>query len=90
MNNFGVKLDRIPEHMRHGVEMYLDYGVAQGGFLQAVLRNDLVGAFGTADSINQAAMLDWATFLYNDMPVDAWGSKEKVEAWCKARQEVKA
>jgi len=79
-------MDRIPEYMRDGVVDYLDYGLEPGGFLRAVLENDLVGAFGKADRTNTEAMGDWATFLYNDMPHEAWGSPEKVEAWIEKRR----
>ena len=50
-----------------------------------MLTNDLVGAYSRADSENRAAMGTWASWLYNYCPSAAWGSREKVAAWCESR-----
>jgi hypothetical protein len=73
---------KLPPHMRTGAELYVEHGVLSGGFLRAVLENDLVKAFGAADGLNTYAMPDWASWLYNDAPSDSWGSPEKVKSWC--------
>jgi hypothetical protein len=75
------KLDMLPYHMRHGVLNYLSHGIPGGGFLNAVLSNDLVGAYGRADLSNEAHMRVWAEWLYNHAPAGSWGSKEKVKEW---------
>jgi len=36
--------DLLPEHIRGGMKLYLEDHVEPGGFLRAVLENDLVGA----------------------------------------------
>ena len=61
----------------------LEQGIEPGDFAYAVLCNDLVGAYGRADSVNTARMRDWANFLYNEMPRGSWGSKAIVDAWMK-------
>ena len=76
----------IPEHMRHGMKLYLDAGIMPGGFLTAVLHNNLIDAFRYADDINMAALRDWAQFIYWEIPSQAWGSPEKVEKWCETRR----
>jgi hypothetical protein len=76
----------LPKHMRDGAHLYIEHGVEPGGFLRAVLSNQLVESFGRADETNRAAMFDWATWLYNECPRDAWGSPEKVDAWIESRQ----
>jgi hypothetical protein len=63
------------------MEEYIMHGRPVGGFLTAVLSNDLVGAFAKADDINAKRMFDYANFLYNQAPIPAWGSKEKIEEW---------
>lgn len=73
----------LPEHMRATAERYVEDHEMPGDFMQAVLRNDLVAAYGRADANNTAAMGAWATWLFNECPSKAWGSKEKVEAWAK-------
>lgn len=71
----------IPEYMRGGILRYVMYGCRPGSFLQAVLENDLVGAFDRADSDNAAAMRGYVMLLFNDLPSRCWGSQEKVAAW---------
>src|SRR5699024_8873505 len=39
----------IPQHMRASVRRWIEHGVLPGGFLSAVIRNDLVGAVRCAD-----------------------------------------
>ncbi len=73
--------DLLPEHIRGGMKLYLEDHVEPGGFLRAVLENDLVGAFGKADNINRAWMFDIVTFIYNEVPASCWGSREAVEKW---------
>jgi len=80
--------DRLPEAMREHARAYIEERHPVGGFLRAVLENDLVNAFGRADPENRAAMADWALWLWNDIPSQSWGSRAKVEAWLKPEQEV--
>jgi len=82
-----VDYSLIPEHMRPGVKRYLENGRRPGSFLTAVLENNLVESFARADNINQSQMLVWVNFLYNEMPMASWGSKEKVKAWVKKKKE---
>lgn len=81
-----LNLTKIPSHMRYDVEQYAYDGILHGDFLKAVMENKLVEAFVHADLANASTMNSWASFLYNDLSSDAWGSPEKVAAWCKARQ----
>ena len=74
---------KLPFHMQAGVERYLLHGISGGSFLNAVLENDLVGAFARADDMNSAAMHNWVEWLYNSCPSNAWGSPEIVRDWCK-------
>jgi hypothetical protein len=74
-------LHLIPAHMRGAVIRYLENGIPPGGFLTAVLSNDLMGAFAKADDENATAMRGWAMFVHNHMPTGAHGSPDKVRAW---------
>ena len=71
----------LPEHMQDGMRLYIERGIEGGGFLTAVLCNDLMGALGKADSINRHALFDYGNFLYNEAPASCYGSPEKVAAW---------
>ena len=81
---FPVDYSSIPERMRDGARLYAERGVRPGSFLTAVLTNDLVGAYRCADQINAAAMRAWVSWMYNELPMGAWGSHEKVDAWCES------
>lgn len=75
------KYDRLPEHMREGAAEYVERRLPPGGFMYAVLCNDLTGAIGKADEDNLAAIVQWAHWLWWDIPSQCWGSPAKVEAW---------
>lgn len=75
-----VNYEMLPEHMRPAARAYVEEGKLPGTFLQAVLRNDLYGAFNRADNINQASMFAWARFL-SQIPMCSWGSVERIKEW---------
>ena len=81
VNGLPVDYSTLPEHMREGARLYLEHGIEPGGFLTAVLCNDLVGAYARADHINRERMEHWAAWLYHNCPSPAWGSRAKVEAY---------
>jgi len=58
-----------------------------GGFLTAVLKNDLMEACGRADDNNISALPAYAGFLYNYAPMECYGSPEKVRAWIEAGED---
>jgi len=66
------------------LQSLLDYGhfhVPTGGFLEAVLCNDLHGACSQADDDNLPELPNIVKFCYNELRGDCWGSPEKVKAW---------
>ena len=71
----------LPDHMKNGMQMYLEHGIEPGSFLYAVLCNDLKGALSRADHINAAHLGNIVSYCYNEIPSDAWGSPEKVNRW---------
>lgn len=75
----------IPEHMHEAVTAWVEraepHPSRMGGFLYAVLSNNLVAAFSAADYANGASLRAWAAFLYNDMPQSAWGSEVQLMTW---------
>jgi len=72
----------IPEYMRPSVVSYLTGTVPyHGGFLTALLKNDLRGAVLRADARNAACLGDWIRFLIDHAPSASWGSPEKVRDW---------
>lgn len=72
---------RIPARMIGGIMRYLEDGILPGGFLQAILKNDLVKACEHADDENKYLIWDYVNALYNYAPAEAWGSPEAVSRW---------
>lgn len=71
----------IPEHCRAGLREWIENGVVPGGFLCAVLENDLSRAVQRADMTNRKALPDYVTFLYTYAPRGSWGSPRNMEKW---------
>ena len=71
----------IPVHDHQGLLDYLFLHIPTGGFLRAVLSNDLKEACLHADDENRYALWNIVAFLCNHAPSDAWGSAEKYTAW---------
>lgn len=77
---------RLPPHMQDTARRYIERGIPGGSFFMAVVENNLVSAFQKADEANTAAMQAWASWLYNEVPRNAWGSPEIVSAWVRRFQ----
>ena len=73
--------NKLPEHLQDSMERYIEDGIRSGGFLTAVLSNDLKGAVNVADSGNIKLLPDIVTWLYNEAPQGCWGSTENVQDW---------
>jgi hypothetical protein len=71
----------IPLHCRLGLRDYIEHGHETGGFLYAVLSNDLKMAVRQADDHNRTQLHNYVTFLYRHAPLQCWGSPERVAAW---------
>ena len=65
------------------LRMYEQKGTGVGDFLGAVLANDLFRVFAHADGANRTGerLSKIVTYIYNRMPSECWGSKERVAAW---------
>ena len=83
-----IAYERIPEHLRGGMQRYIEKGIEPGDFLTAVICNDLKESFARADDTNRERMFDIVCFIYNEAPSLCWGSREKMNAWIKAKKEV--
>jgi len=72
----------IPHYMRDGLTRWVNDHIPPGGFLQAVLVNDLARAVGKADSTNERLLSQYVRFLYNEVPDKCHGSPQRVFDWC--------
>jgi hypothetical protein len=73
--------------IREAIDGYAKNRDTLGGFLTAVMENDLLGAFERADNGNQRDMLEIVTYVYMHVPRSAWGSPERVTAWLAGPEE---
>ena len=71
----------IPAYMLGNLQAYIQTGRPVGGFLTAVLRNDLREAVGRADDHNIANLPAYIAYLHNKAPMGCWGSTENVKHW---------
>lgn len=71
----------IPEYTKEGIDQYVANHIPPGSFLRAVLENNLMEAMRQADEDNQIAIFDICTYIYNHVPFDCHGTKQKVKAW---------
>jgi len=69
------------EDIRESLDAYVQQRRPLGGFLQAVIENDLLGAVGRADSRNVMQLQAIAAYVYNDMPSVCHGSPALYAAW---------
>lgn len=73
----------VPDHMRAGMARYVVLGILPGGFLRAVLSNDLMEAGRMADDENRRRLSNYVMFLINYAPSDCYGSPDAMQAWAK-------
>lgn len=62
----------IPPTTQYTLRMWVLYAQTPGGFVEAVLRNDLHGAFNNADDENSEALPLIMMWIHNECPQDAW------------------
>jgi len=77
----GVDRCEVPHHLRAGLVLYVSDGILPGGYLQAVLCNDLAQAVlrSSPGALGFLPALVYCLRFY--VPIRAWGSREKVLAW---------
>lgn len=70
--------------MIRAINLYVDDGIPTGSFLEAVLSNDLMEAFGRADMDNRLTIFHITSYIYNELPsrsCGCWGSPEAYNSW---------
>ena len=69
---------QLPERFRESLQAYFNDGRPTGGFLEAVLCNDLRESFGRADDTSVMELPGLVAWLWNYAPAGAWGSVDRV------------
>jgi hypothetical protein len=78
----------IPYYTMESLIIYAMHSVATGGFLEAVLSNDLFKAVSRADDENQERLADIVKFIYNHLPNGCYGSYEHYRTWLDYRYKI--
>ena len=71
----------IPSHTKAVIDRYVRDHCPTGGFLYAVLTNDLFEAVARADEYNRECLSDICEYIQTHIPSIAWGNPEKVRQW---------
>ena len=71
----------VSHTVKASLDIYISHQISPGGFLIAVLANDLFGALSQADSYNRATIFQIVQYIYNNLPKGSHGSKEIVTQW---------
>lgn len=72
---------RLPSHLRPGLERWIREATPVGGFLSALLCNDLSRAVALADHQSLYALPVLVSWLTNRAPSPCWGSPAAVAEW---------
>ena len=84
-----IKYELLPEHLRGGVERWIEHGVRPGGFLWAVIDNDLLAALGHADDdMTRADIRKISLWFHWEAPSGCHGAPEITARWREARRKV--
>jgi hypothetical protein len=78
---------RVPDEGLRDLENYVAHRIEPGGFLFAVLTNNLLVAVERADETNLRLLPQWVRLLDNYVPTECWGSDDRVEAWLQCEEE---
>jgi hypothetical protein len=77
----------LPPHTQQSLDLYAEKKLEPGGFLKAVLCNDLIGSVSRADSLNLENLPAIVAYVYNKLPAACWGSPENFNNWLNNKEE---
>lgn len=83
-SQFHFREFHIRQDMLDALRRYVEDGTPPGGFLRAILANDLMGACAYADDDNMRNLPAYAAYVYNELPSGCHGSHEIVTRWIHA------
>ena len=77
----------IPAHALEELQRYITQRIRPGGFIYAVLVNDLYKAVSYADDEVASGLPAFVGYLTNETDGRAYGSKAKVDRWLAGEEE---
>lgn len=82
-----TEYSKIPKRTIEALDRYVHSRIVPGHFLIAVLTNNLFEAMDRADKENRDALYEIIRYVWNELPLACWGSKEKMDAWIHPEEE---
>lgn len=79
---------KLPVSVQDGMKRYIEHGIKPGGFLEAVLKNDLKGAVTKADDTNIKELTNIVLWIHWEIPSGSCGSELKVKSWMDSHKPV--
>lgn len=77
-----VDYDELPnENLKLALENYIVHGLEPGGFMTAVLTNDLYSTVYRADAQNVSIIPHIVTWIHNNIPSICYGNSETMIMW---------
>jgi len=76
-----TEYETIPPRTLQALKRFVLEGTPTGGFLEAVLNDELFLACASADQENSEALKDIVKLIYNHLPIGCWGRDEQYEEW---------
>lgn len=71
----------IPDRMMPGIQRYIQDHIRPGGFLQAVISNNLKDAVSLGDDENIENLTAFVMYFHHKAPSACWGSQLNMERW---------
>lgn len=82
-----VNYQDLPEGLQGAMLRYIEERIPPGGFLRAVLSNDLLDAVCRADWLNKPSLVKIVEWVRDYAPHNCWGSPEAYERWISRRED---
>lgn len=78
----------IPLGIRDGLDNYINKRLRPGGFLRAVIENNLSVALFSSDLASRRELYNIMMWFQWNAPYQCWGSPERLRAWLSRKDEV--
>jgi hypothetical protein len=78
----------IPQNMIDSLNKYETEHKETGGFLNAILENNLKETVYKADDNNKKIIPVYIHYIDNNLPAQSWGSKKKVDNWLSNKPKI--
>jgi hypothetical protein len=76
----------VPDSIKESLKLYVEHRCEPGSFLYSILINDLYETVLHADFVNINIIPHITMYVINNVPIEIYGSKEKVLKWLKGRK----